>query len=140
MPRFEDAVLLEFGRGFRYTRPLRVNLMDLDYELLEELVRTVLTAQSNKLTNGWPTTMTKTAEYVCIILFWLSLFKDNIAERECCSVPCKCNGQRGDRGAVGVPGPKVKFILRETTYFTLQHRLKKKKMISVCSCQSLYCL
>uniref|UniRef100_A0A8B9HRV7 Collagen, type VI, alpha 3 n=1 Tax=Astyanax mexicanus TaxID=7994 RepID=A0A8B9HRV7_ASTMX len=37
VPRFEDAVLLEFGRGFRYTRPLRVNLMDLDYELLEEL-------------------------------------------------------------------------------------------------------
>uniref|UniRef100_A0A671K6S5 Collagen alpha-3(VI) chain-like n=1 Tax=Sinocyclocheilus anshuiensis TaxID=1608454 RepID=A0A671K6S5_9TELE len=68
VPRFEDAVLLEFGRGFRYTRPLRVNLMDLDYELLEEL--------------------------------------DNIAEQECCSVPCKCNGQRGDRGAVGVPGPK----------------------------------
>ncbi|XP_051999192.1 uncharacterized protein col6a3 [Xyrauchen texanus] len=68
VPRFEDAVLLEFGRGFRYTRPLRVNLMDLDYELLEEL--------------------------------------DNIAERECCSVPCKCNGQRGDRGAVGVPGLK----------------------------------
>ncbi|XP_077071810.1 collagen alpha-3(VI) chain-like [Siphateles boraxobius] len=68
VPRFEEAVLLEFGRGFRYTRPLRVNLMDLDYELLEEL--------------------------------------DNIAERECCSVPCKCNGQRGDRGAVGVPGPK----------------------------------
>ncbi|TRZ02736.1 hypothetical protein DNTS_005421 [Danionella cerebrum] len=66
--RFEDAVLLEYGRGFRYTRPLRVNLMDLDYELLEEL--------------------------------------DNIAERECCSVPCKCNGQRGDSGAVGVPGPK----------------------------------
>ncbi|XP_052421948.1 collagen alpha-3(VI) chain isoform X24 [Carassius gibelio] len=68
VPQFEDAVLLEFGRGFRYTRPLRVNLIDLDYELLEEL--------------------------------------DNIAERECCSVPCKCNGQRGDRGAVGVPGPK----------------------------------
>ncbi|XP_059417896.1 collagen alpha-3(VI) chain-like isoform X2 [Carassius carassius] len=68
VPRFEEAVLLEFGRGFRYTRPLRVNLLDLDYELLEEL--------------------------------------DNIAERECCSVPCKCNGQRGDRGAVGVSGPK----------------------------------
>nr|XP_055072083.1 collagen alpha-3(VI) chain isoform X2 [Misgurnus anguillicaudatus] len=66
--RFEDATLLEFGRGFRYTRPLRVNLMDLDYELLEEL--------------------------------------DNIAERECCSVPCKCTGQRGDRGAVGPAGPK----------------------------------
>ncbi|KAG9339525.1 hypothetical protein JZ751_023667 [Albula glossodonta] len=37
VPRFEDAVLLEFGRGFRYTKPLRVNLLDLDYELLEEL-------------------------------------------------------------------------------------------------------
>lgn len=67
MPQFEDAVLLEFGRGFRYTRPLRVNLMDLDYELLEELVRTVLIAQSNKLTKGWATTMTKTVEYVCLI-------------------------------------------------------------------------
>lgn len=66
--RFEDATLLEFGRGFRNTRPLRVNLMDLDYELLEEL--------------------------------------DNIAERECCSVPCKCTGQRGDRGVVGPAGPK----------------------------------
>ena len=38
VPRFEEAVLLEFGRGFRYTRPLRVNIMDLDYELMEELV------------------------------------------------------------------------------------------------------
>lgn len=35
---FEEALLLEFGRGFRYTRPLRVNIMDLDYELMEELV------------------------------------------------------------------------------------------------------
>ncbi|XP_052348609.1 collagen alpha-3(VI) chain [Oncorhynchus keta] len=68
VPRFEEAVLLEFGRGFRYTRPLRVNVMDLDYELLEEL--------------------------------------DNIAERECCTVPCKCTGRRGDRGAVGLGGLK----------------------------------
>ncbi|XP_036830002.1 collagen alpha-3(VI) chain isoform X2 [Oncorhynchus mykiss] len=68
VPRFEEAVLLEFGRGFRYTRPLRVNVMDLDYELLEEL--------------------------------------DNIAERECCAVPCKCTGRRGDRGAVGLGGLK----------------------------------
>ncbi|CDQ71231.1 unnamed protein product [Oncorhynchus mykiss] len=68
VPRFEEAVLLEFGRGFRYTRPLRVNVMDLDYELLEEL--------------------------------------DNIAERECCAVPCKCTGTRGDRGAVGLGGSK----------------------------------
>ncbi|XP_062861748.1 collagen alpha-3(VI) chain [Trichomycterus rosablanca] len=66
--RFEDLTLLEFGRGFRYTQPLRINLMDLDYELLEEL--------------------------------------DNIAERECCSVPCKCAGQRGYRGAVGFNGQK----------------------------------
>ncbi len=38
VPRFEEALPLEFGRGFRYTRPLRVNIMDLDYELMEELV------------------------------------------------------------------------------------------------------
>ncbi|XP_060909960.1 collagen alpha-3(VI) chain-like isoform X2 [Labrus mixtus] len=68
VPKFEEAVLLEFGRGFRYTRPLRVNIMDLDYELMEEL--------------------------------------DNIAERDCCGVPCKCTGTRGDRGAVGLPGSK----------------------------------
>ncbi|XP_034549561.1 collagen alpha-3(VI) chain [Notolabrus celidotus] len=68
VPKFEEATLLEFGRGFRYTRPLRVNLMDLDYELMEEL--------------------------------------DNIAERDCCGVPCKCTGTRGDRGAVGLSGSK----------------------------------
>ncbi|XP_041119899.1 collagen alpha-3(VI) chain-like isoform X6 [Polyodon spathula] len=34
---FENAVLLEFGRGFRYSKPLRINLLDLDYELSEEL-------------------------------------------------------------------------------------------------------
>ncbi|XP_055086496.1 uncharacterized protein col6a3 [Periophthalmus magnuspinnatus] len=68
VPKFEEALLLEFGRGFRYTRPLRVNIMDLDYELLEEL--------------------------------------DSIAERECCGVPCKCTGTRGDRGAVGFGGQK----------------------------------
>uniref|UniRef100_A0A3B4TR29 Collagen type VI alpha 3 chain n=1 Tax=Seriola dumerili TaxID=41447 RepID=A0A3B4TR29_SERDU len=66
--KFEEALMLEYGRGFRYTRPLRVNIMDLDYELVEEL--------------------------------------DNIAERECCEVPCKCTGTRGDRGAVGLPGNK----------------------------------
>uniref|UniRef100_A0A665UX84 Collagen type VI alpha 3 chain n=1 Tax=Echeneis naucrates TaxID=173247 RepID=A0A665UX84_ECHNA len=68
VPKFEEALMLEYGRGFRYTRPLRVNIMDLDYELVEEL--------------------------------------DNIAERECCGVPCKCTGTRGDRGAVGLPGSK----------------------------------
>uniref|UniRef100_A0A8C6NQX2 VWFA domain-containing protein n=1 Tax=Nothobranchius furzeri TaxID=105023 RepID=A0A8C6NQX2_NOTFU len=41
---FEEALLLEFGRGFRYTRPLRLNVMDLDYELMEELVSTVTLA------------------------------------------------------------------------------------------------
>ncbi|XP_032386254.1 collagen alpha-3(VI) chain isoform X4 [Etheostoma spectabile] len=66
--QFDEALLLEFGRGFRYTRPLRLNIMDLDYELMEEL--------------------------------------DHIAERVCCSVPCKCTGTRGDRGAVGLSGPK----------------------------------
>ncbi|KAK2839440.1 hypothetical protein Q5P01_013180 [Channa striata] len=65
---FEEASLLEFGRGFRYTRPLRVNIMDLDYELVEEL--------------------------------------DNIAERVCCGVACKCAGTRGDRGALGISGSK----------------------------------
>uniref|UniRef100_A0A3B4GGN5 VWFA domain-containing protein n=1 Tax=Pundamilia nyererei TaxID=303518 RepID=A0A3B4GGN5_9CICH len=40
VPNLEEASLLEFGRGFRYTRPLRLNIMDLDYELLEELVGT----------------------------------------------------------------------------------------------------
>lgn len=29
---------LEFGRGFTYNRPLRLNLLDLDYELAEQLV------------------------------------------------------------------------------------------------------
>lgn len=38
--KFEEALMLEYGRGFRYTRPLRVNIMDLDYELVEELVST----------------------------------------------------------------------------------------------------
>lgn len=61
---------------------------------------------------------------IVVVFFFVVVVKDNIAERECCSVPCKCNGQRGDRGGVGVPGPKVKFILRETTYFRLEHRWK----------------
>uniref|UniRef100_A0A8C6UBF0 Collagen, type VI, alpha 3 n=1 Tax=Neogobius melanostomus TaxID=47308 RepID=A0A8C6UBF0_9GOBI len=41
VPKFEEAVLLEYGRGFRYTRPLRINIMDLDYELKEELVSAI---------------------------------------------------------------------------------------------------
>ncbi|CAK6973621.1 collagen alpha-3(VI) chain [Scomber scombrus] len=66
--KFEEASLLGYGRGFRYTRPLQINIMELDYELMEEL--------------------------------------DNIAERECCAVPCKCTGTRGVRGGVGTSGPK----------------------------------
>ncbi|XP_042806607.1 collagen alpha-3(VI) chain isoform X4 [Panthera leo] len=64
----EQLMQLEFGRGFMYNRPLRLNLLDLDYELAEQL--------------------------------------DNIAEKACCGVPCKCSGQRGDRGPIGSIGPK----------------------------------
>uniref|UniRef100_A0A452R420 Collagen type VI alpha 3 chain n=1 Tax=Ursus americanus TaxID=9643 RepID=A0A452R420_URSAM len=64
----EQLMQLEFGRGFLYNRPLRLNLLDLDYELAEQL--------------------------------------DNIAEKACCGVPCKCSGQRGDRGPIGSIGPK----------------------------------
>lgn len=35
--------------------------------------------------------------------------QDNIAEREICGVPCKCTGNRGDRGGVGQPGSKVSY-------------------------------
>ncbi|XP_036623350.1 collagen alpha-3(VI) chain isoform X1 [Trichosurus vulpecula] len=65
---YDNVMQLEFGRGFTYNRPLTVNLMDLDYELAEQL--------------------------------------DSIAERACCGVPCKCSGQRGDRGPLGSVGPK----------------------------------
>lgn len=34
----EQLMQLEFGRGFAYNRPLRLNLLDLDYELAEQLV------------------------------------------------------------------------------------------------------
>lgn len=34
----EQLMQLEFGRGFTYNRPLRLNLLDLDYELAEQLV------------------------------------------------------------------------------------------------------
>ncbi|KAM9085203.1 collagen alpha-3(VI) chain isoform 3-T4 [Megaptera novaeangliae] len=33
----EQLMQLEFGRGFMYNRPLRLNLLDLDYELAEQL-------------------------------------------------------------------------------------------------------
>ncbi|XP_026563430.1 collagen alpha-3(VI) chain [Pseudonaja textilis] len=31
---------------------------------------------------------------------------DNIAERSCCEVPCKCSGERGDNGFPGIVGQK----------------------------------
>ncbi|XP_056351717.1 collagen alpha-3(VI) chain isoform X2 [Oenanthe melanoleuca] len=34
---FDRLMQLEFGRGFTYNRPLRVNLLDLDFELAEQL-------------------------------------------------------------------------------------------------------
>ncbi|XP_064308231.1 collagen alpha-3(VI) chain isoform X9 [Phalacrocorax carbo] len=34
---FDKVMQLEFGRGFTYNRPLRVNLLDLDFELAEQL-------------------------------------------------------------------------------------------------------
>ena len=54
VPKFEEALLLEFGRGFRYTRPLRVNVMDLDYELMEELVGSKETREMVPLTLNPP--------------------------------------------------------------------------------------
>ncbi|XP_040213462.1 collagen alpha-3(VI) chain isoform X9 [Rana temporaria] len=68
VPKFDQIMQLEFGRGFTYNNPLRLNRVDLDYEIIEEL--------------------------------------DNIAEKGCCGVPCKCSGQRGDIGPPGVNGPK----------------------------------
>ncbi|XP_043548997.1 collagen alpha-3(VI) chain-like [Chiloscyllium plagiosum] len=64
----DEVSLLEFGRGYRYRRPLSINQLDLEYELAEEL--------------------------------------DNIAERVCCGVPCKCAGQAGDKGPQGLRGLK----------------------------------
>ncbi|KAM9630200.1 collagen alpha-3(VI) chain isoform 9-T9 [Morphnus guianensis] len=34
---FDKVMQLEFGRGFTYNRPLRVNLLDLDFEMAEQL-------------------------------------------------------------------------------------------------------
>lgn len=38
VPRFDQIMQLEFGRGFTYNNPLRLNRVDLDYEIIEELV------------------------------------------------------------------------------------------------------
>ncbi|XP_029462348.1 collagen alpha-3(VI) chain isoform X2 [Rhinatrema bivittatum] len=37
VPKFEEVMQLEFGRGFTYNRPLRLNLLDLDFEIAEQL-------------------------------------------------------------------------------------------------------
>lgn len=95
---FEEAQSLEFGRGFRYTRPLRLNTMDLDYELMEELVR-VYQSDRTPVVRWF-------VRYLIEMLFSFAI-QDNIAERECCGVPCKCIGTRGDRGGVGLAGSKV---------------------------------
>ncbi|XP_063789282.1 collagen alpha-3(VI) chain isoform X1 [Pseudophryne corroboree] len=68
VPKFDQVMQLEFGRGFTYKNPLRLNRRDLNYEIIEEL--------------------------------------DNIAEKGCCGIPCKCAGQRGDSGHIGIIGPK----------------------------------
>lgn len=39
-----------------------------------------------------------------------SCSQDNIAEKACCGVPCKCSGERGDRGPIGSIGPKVWWL------------------------------
>ncbi|XP_069472084.1 collagen alpha-3(VI) chain [Ambystoma mexicanum] len=66
--KFDEIMQLEFGRGFTYTRPLKLNFLELDFEIAEELVK--------------------------------------VAEKACCGVACKCSGQRGDSGGLGVIGPK----------------------------------
>ncbi|KAM9305123.1 collagen alpha-3(VI) chain [Gastrophryne carolinensis] len=68
VPKFDQLMQLEFGRGFTYNNVLRINRQDLEYEIQEEL--------------------------------------DNIAERGCCGVACKCSGERGDMGPPGVIGVK----------------------------------
>lgn len=72
--------------------------MDLDYELMEELVR-IYQSDRKPFARRIFTDLLKT-------LFSFAI-QDNIAERECCGVPCKCIGTRGDRGGVGLPGSKV---------------------------------
>lgn len=56
---FDRVMQLEFGRGFTYNRPLRVNLLDLDFELAEQLVSNLAQAAlsrnaGGKLTAGTP--------------------------------------------------------------------------------------
>lgn len=51
----DQVTQLEFGRGFMYNRPLRLNLLDLDYELAEQLVSTeryLTQAQENGGSSG----------------------------------------------------------------------------------------
>jgi len=51
---FDKVMQLEFGRGFTYNRPLRVNLLDLDFELAEQLVSDLAQAVLPCNTGGKP--------------------------------------------------------------------------------------
>lgn len=52
---FDRLMQLEFGRGFAYNRPLRVNLLDLDFELAEQLVSNLAQAVLPCNAGGKPT-------------------------------------------------------------------------------------
>lgn len=52
---FDRLMQLEFGRGFTYNRPLRVNLLDLDFELAEQLVSNLAQAVLPCNAGGKPT-------------------------------------------------------------------------------------
>lgn len=52
---FDKVMQLEFGRGFTYNRPLRVNLLDLDFELAEQLVSNLAQAALPCNAGGKPT-------------------------------------------------------------------------------------
>lgn len=59
---------------------------------------------------------------------------------ECCSVPCKCTGQRGYRGAVGPTGTKVQYILfvcSDMTRLSIDHikMLNLYNLLTVNWCQ-----
>lgn len=56
----ERLMQLEFGRGFLYNRPLSLNLLDLDYELAEQLVSFLcLYTQTGLIAQFWHLRITK---------------------------------------------------------------------------------
>lgn len=63
------------------------------------------------------------------IIFIFFAIKDNIAERACCGVPCKCTGTRGDRGAVGFAGTKVSTVKPFDLLCTSKHTKNLTKSI-----------